>query len=304
MQFSLALTSNLSAMEQANVGGGPMHPENNIPFNGLVIVPNPSLVPFDAADGFEEDAVFAAAFAAFESIYGVQGVDIFQMIQEMSTGTSGAVGRQVTLNAETTDAANLAATEALMSQLEAAAEKGVVKLLARGRMLTITLPADFAYSDDGTGFAYRSAIADDVLDHEQLVDLAKAGQIAVTLTAHLPTMVGEEGDPQPLLRPAFNNTGPTGSPAIPLLPQDNPMGLGGRNIRADAQLLLNGQPTEGAIACLAGSFTPYCDSGFIQVTLTTPPAVTGIHTLQVQNPDGPLSNEMPLCTGTEAADCL
>lgn len=304
VQFSIALSSNLSGMEQGNIGGGPLHPENNIPFNGAVIAPNPSLVPWDPAKGFEEDAVFATAFAAFETIYGVQGVDIFQMIQEMSTGFSGAIGRQVTLTMHTTTGGALAGTEALMNALEAAAEKGVVNLQGRGRMLIFPVPSDLAYTDDGSGWAYRSAIGDDVFSHAELLNLVQTEQLQVTLTAHLPTMYGEDGDPQPLLRPAFNNTGPTGSPALPLVPQDNPMSLLSQNVRADAQLLLDGQPTAGTITCLAGSFTPYCTPGFIQVTLATPPTTAGIHTLQVQNPNGPLSNEMPLCGGTGAGDCL
>ena len=84
-------------------------------------------------------------------------------------------------------------------------------------------------------------------------------------------MYGENGDPQPLLLPPFNNTGPTGSPAIPLLPQDNPIVLRGKSVRETAQAFVDGQPTDATITCINGSFQPYCSSGFIIVTLANPP---------------------------------
>jgi hypothetical protein len=35
----------------------------------------------------------------------------------------------------------------------------------------------------------------------------------------------------------------------------------------------------------------------VQITLSATPTPDGLHLLQVQNPDGPLSNEMPICVG-------
>jgi YVTN family beta-propeller protein len=306
VQFSMALSSNLSALEGAAIGGGPAHPENNIPLGPILLRPAPSPLPWDPAEGFEEDVVFAASFAAFGPIYNVTdgGHGIFQMIDEMSTGFSGAIGRQVTLSADTTSASELAETEALMDRLEAADEKGVVNLQAHGRRPPLPFALAYSYEAQAAGGYAYVEIEGDVLSHAEMLSMARSGDLVVTLTAQLPAMYGEAGDPQPLLRPRFNNRNAIGSPALPRVPQENPFSLGSKFVRADAQLLLNGQPTGGSITCLNGLFTPYCNSDVISVTLDDPPtAPNGIHTLQVQNPGGPLSNEMPLCRGTVRADC-
>ena len=59
--------------------------------------------------------MFGAAFVVFETVYGVRPPDLFQMFEEASTGYSGAVGRQLTLNTAT---ATLPATLALLAELE------------------------------------------------------------------------------------------------------------------------------------------------------------------------------------------
>ena len=296
VQFSMALSSNLVAMEEARAGGVP------IPFLGFPLIPPPSPLPWDPAEGFEEDVVFAAAFAAFTPLYAVGPLDIFQMIEEMSTGTSGAVGRQVTLNRESTDAANLADTVALVDALEAAHERGVVTLHAVGRWLPFPFPAAFAYGPLAGGGAGYSNAEGEELSRDDLIALAQAGHLIVTLTAHLPAAYGSE--PQPLLRPATNGFGAIGSPDLPRVPQENPFALQAKHVGAAARIFVNGEPVDGSIGCINGSFAPYCDSEMIMVTLDSPPvAPDGIHTLQVQNPDGPLSNEMPLCRGDTRADC-
>ena len=68
---------------------------------------------------------FAAAFLVFEPTYGVRPLDLFQMFEEASTGFSGALGRQVTLNTAT---AAQAAVQALLTALEGADARGVVNL--------------------------------------------------------------------------------------------------------------------------------------------------------------------------------
>ncbi|MGH0029650.1 MAG: YncE family protein [Myxococcota bacterium] len=297
VQFSLALSSNLIAMEEAATGLVP------IPFNGFPLPVPPSPLPFDPAEGFEEDVIFAAAFAAFDGIYNVGPLDIFQMIEEMSTGTSGAVGRQVTLSQQSTDAAHLAQTQALVAALEAADERGVVNLQAVGHDLQSDHPIEFVYRQVAGGGLAWVGLGGDVFSSAQLVSLAQAGEILVTLTAQLPEGYGSQ--PQPLLLPSTDGFGVIGSPDLPRMPQENPFDLRGRHVTQAARLFLNGQPTTGSIACVGGAFTPYCDSELIEVTLDSPPvAPNGVHTLQVQNPKGPLSNEMPLCRADTTAECL
>jgi hypothetical protein len=66
----------------------------------------PSEFPYDPAVGKNERSTFAVGFQFFRLTYNVAPVDIFQMLEESSTGTSGATGRQITL-----DAATLASAE-------------------------------------------------------------------------------------------------------------------------------------------------------------------------------------------------
>jgi len=63
-------------------------------------------------------------------------------------------------------------------------------------------------------------------------------------------------------------------------------------------VFVDGQKIGGAgVTCQSGgSFTPFCSSEVVQVSLPTGPG-NGLHRLQVQNPAGLLSNEMPICGG-------
>jgi hypothetical protein len=295
VQFSMAISSNRVALEEAAIGVP-------IPFLGIQLTAPPSPLPWDPAEGFEEDVVFAAAFNAFDGIYNVGPLDIFQMIEEMSTGTSGAIGRQVTLSRESTDASHLASTLELVDALEAADERGVVNLHAVGRWLPLPFPAEMAYEElDEGGHAYVMPEGE-ALSRDDLIARVRAGRLLVTLTAHLPAEYGSE--PQPLLRPASNGFGVIGSPDLPRVPEENPFALQAFHVAKDAQLFLNGAPTGGQIGCVGGAFAPWCDSNLIMVTLDDPPtAPDGIHTLQVQNPAGPLSNEMPLCRASTRDEC-
>ena len=72
----------------------------------------------------------------------------------------------------------------------------------------------------------------------------------------------------------------------------------GIDVRAAASVFLNGEKVDASISCSGGSFAPdFCDSEEIEVTLQSPPTKPGLHLLQVQNPEGPLSNELPICVG-------
>lgn len=257
--------------------------------------------PYDPAEGFEELVTFAAAFAVFEPVYGAPGIDMFQMFEEASTGHSGALGRQVTLNTATAVAPELAATEAVIDALEAADARGQVNLRATGSRLVNGnwIWQTLSYRDDGT---YKNANDAQSLTRAQLIAEAAAGDAVMTLTGALPRNFGSGDHRQPLLSVATNAQGPLGNPDLPLLPQDDPMTLAAIDVRGDASILVDGQLVSGTLTCDGGSFTPYCDSGQVIVDLAVvPPA--GLHLLQVQNPGGPLSAELPICSG-QVGDCL
>lgn len=255
------------------------------------------VIPWNPAQGFDEKVLFSAAFVAFNPAYNVGPNDLFQMFEEASTGHSGALGRQVALNERTTSGALAATTAARMGVLEAADARGVVNLHGTGRRdagsgfasIRLSYKAELGGYDGGGGL---------VLTPAQLRAEAQAGALVLLLTAQLRAGHGQSDALQPLLAPAAVGNGPTGDPPLPVLPAGNPMTLSGVTVRAEAQILVDGQPVAGTVACVNGSFAPlYCSSERISVQLAAMPA-NGLRMLQLQNPRGPLSNELPICVGS------
>jgi hypothetical protein len=72
-------------------------------------------------------------------------------------------------------------------------------------------------------------------------------------------------------------------------------------VRSDAAIFLDGAPRAGTISCVGGSFTPYCSSQVVSINLSNATIGSGLHMLQVQNPQSALSAELPVCGGTLAS---
>jgi hypothetical protein len=214
-------------------------------------------------------------------------IPIFQMFEEASTGFSGATGRQLTLNTTT---ALLAGTIDLMSDLENSDLNGLVNLRAVG--LYSGTPTTFSFRTDGTYKDTNNVIS---RTPSQLRSDASAGTALVTLTAALRQNVGALNVlPQPLLAPNGSDGGPnTGDPD---LPSSDPMTIRGVNVRSGPSLFVDGALAGGSVTCSGGTFSPFCTSEIIVVDLSTTPS-NGLHLLQVQNPAGLLSNELPVCFG-------
>ncbi|HSJ98542.1 MAG TPA: cytochrome c peroxidase [Myxococcota bacterium] len=254
------------------------------------------VIPWSPAQGLDERVVFSAGFPAFNPVYNVLPFDLFQMFEEASTGQSGAIGRQVSLNARTTAGALGATTAARMTALEDADERGVVNLRGYGlrdagsgfAALRLSYKAPLDAYDAGAGLRLTPA---------QLRAEAQAGTTVVQLTAHLRARHGQPDSLQPLIATATTGTGATGDPPLPVLPAGNPMTLAGATVRADSRIFVDGQPVAGTLSCVGGSFAPvYCSSDRVSVQLAALPA-NGLRMLQLQNPAGPLSNELPICVG-------
>ena len=259
----------------------------------------PSQFPWNPAEGFKEITTFATAFLAFQPVYATLPTDLFQMFEESSTGFSGAVSRQLTLNPTT---ANLAGTVSLMTALETADTRGLVNLNAVGLRNGTAAQLSFRTSGlyEGGGVQLSPA---------QLRAEAQAGTALVTLTAELGQNIGSSNFPQPLLALVAPASGTTGDPAIPVIPTSggtNPaaFSLKGVTVKASPKLFVDGQPVTGTVSCVSGAFDPYCaattggTSGTLSVDLDVKPAA-GLHVLQVMNDGGPLSNEFPICLGTK-----
>nr|MDJ0867460.1 hypothetical protein [Myxococcota bacterium] len=138
------------------------------------------------ADGFDEELAFAATFPNLFTLgYGVGNANLFQMFEEASVGYSGALGRQVTLDAASTSGPALAATQAIVDALEAADENGLVNLRAVGVLDTGSglAPTTLSYRGDAGNLVYKKNATE--LTHAQLIAAAQAGNAVLTLTGAL-----------------------------------------------------------------------------------------------------------------------
>jgi hypothetical protein len=278
LQFSIGISNAEEALVDAIAGGV-------VDLQGFPVTLPPSEVPWNPVVGFEEKTTFAAAFGIFTPVYGATVTNIFKMVQHMSTGTSGAVGRQVTLNGS-------GSNYTLLDDLEDADSKDVINL--RGDGVHNGTPVTVSYIGGGS---YQ--VGGSQLSRAQLETDVNTGDLIATITAHLPINHGT--DPAPALSVDHTGDGTTGNPDLPVLPGDNPMTLAGIDILDNGQIIVDGQVVAGSLSCVGGSFTPTCDSGTVEVTLNSNPSPNGLHLLQWQNPKGAISNELPICVGTLAA---
>lgn len=257
--------------------------------------PASSRFTWDPARGYEEETSFQAAFVIFQPVYGSGAEPMFQMFEEASVGYSGALGKQVQLNQQTTAAGpTLAATLDVLDALEAADERGSANLRGVGRRngAAVTLSYRAATND------YRNGDDSLIRTQGQLVSEAQAGTLNLMLTAALSAHFGSDAYRQPLLSLTTTANGTSGTnPAIPFLPGADPMQLVGIDVRSDATIFLDGAPVAGTISCVGGSFTPYCSSQQITIDLANASLSNGLHLLQVQNPMSLLSVELPVCSG-------
>ncbi len=291
LQFSLGLSNAVPLLELANQGG-------SLPGVGTTPPLEASIQWDPAGKGYKEITTFGAAFGVFDPVYNVRPLDIFQMFEEASTGTSGAVGRQVRLDVTSTSPAQLAATTALLDALELADVEGRVNLQAAG--IRAGAPSELWYR----GGVYRVGAL--TVDRATLIAEAQAGTTRMTVTAWLPGGF-DLLTPQPLIATDGSGGGPTGDPPLPILPVGGPADpapfvVTGTDVLLTAVTLLDGAPVSGSVSCVlgtrdgGGTVNGACVDGSIQIDLASRPA-DGLHLLQLQNPSGPFSNELPICVG-------
>jgi hypothetical protein len=223
----------------------------------------------------------------------VRPLDIFQMFEEASTGSSGALGRQVTLNSRTTGPALLGETEALVAELEAADQRGVVNLrgsgLRGGKIVKLSyLQETGEYNVGGAKLGRGDLIAEAQLPNPTLL---------ATLTAQLRNGVSEDS-PQPLIAPvgAQCDTGRPNDPD-PLLPPGTSIEFEGAHVADGDAVFLNGQDTGLGVSVVGTSSSCSATEGQITTQLLSVsglPRTGGTDLLQIRSANGLLSNEMPL----------
>jgi len=245
---------------------------------------------FDPAEGFTERGAFVATFeAVFALAYGVPAKNIWEMQVEMGTGFAGLVGRQIELRP---DDANPAGTLAQMAQLEQAAAEGKVVAIAR----TAELPelrfdaANARWANLAGRLHFTSA---------ELRALAQSKGAVFTLTAAPPAgITGGGPDRQPLLdidpdvRAAEMALSTGQAPGIPKPAPNAPatFRVGAKYLEPGARVFVNGA------LCSACSWQPaFAVSGDPAADVSVPQGfAAGMNVLQLQNPGGWVSNELPV----------
>jgi hypothetical protein len=247
-------------------------------------------VVWDPALGPTERGSWMASFEfIFDLAYGVPGENIWEYVNEMSVGLPGLLGRQLHIDADNAEASE---TRSALAQLEAAAAEGRVTAVARSRTIREMRydPATGLWTSEGmhgwTGAQLRASPS------------MLGG--AVTVTAELPGNVSIGGaDRQPLLdiEPQSRAGEQIGDLlAIPRFPAGAPSSslLGYAYVEPGASVYVDGVRCGASDGC---SYTLFPGGGFEGadvMALALPALTAGTHVVQVQNPAGWFSNEMPV----------
>ena len=207
---------------------------------------------------------------------------VWNMVLEGSTGFSGTFARQVTLNQST---ASAAFTASLWDALEEAAAEGAVVLQGEGVWINAgkATPVELEFKGNAKPGSYvdRNA-AGKSFSRADLIAVTTGGRFVGTFTARLGARVDVD-HPQPALWTLGPIQKQGGRQEFPILHPGNPrMKLSGRHFREDARLVVDGRHVAGKVALETG------ETVFIELASVPP---TGLHLLQVQNPDGLFSND-------------
>lgn len=245
-----------------------------------------NIIEFDffrrvAEDGLAERRIWQFSWA------GRRRFDpVWNMVLEGSTGYSGTYARQVTLN---TNTAKSELTLDLLRAMETSALEEAIIVQVNGVFLNDQDPNPVELQFKPMGDQGRYFVVDgDVRQDErtsysqsQLISQAISGSFLGTFTAHMGAGHGDDR-----LQPVLWTEGPIeqqrGHQEFPFLYDGHhSMVTSGRHIDPNAQLIVNGRRASGALRV---------DGETIMIELDELPS-TGIHMLQVQNPDGLFSND-------------
>ena len=226
--------------------------------------------------GFPERDMWGASLPA--------RMHFWDMVQEGSTGFSGAFARQVTLNRSSP---GHALTAKLLEALELSDREGGVVLQGEGVLIDSDTAAPIALEFEGSTYVERSADEPRSFSRTELVSRATDGTFVGTFTGRLGPRTGPD-HPQPALwtpGPMHEQRGRQMFQA--LSEQDRNMMVSGRHIEAGARFFVDGRRVTGSIRCRSGEL-PDCEREILFIQLPQSP---GMHFLQVQNPGGLFSND-------------
>ena len=225
---------------------------------------------------------------------------VWNMVLEGSTGFSGAFARQFTLSAATANETNTAhAQRDLITALEQAAQDGSVALHGSGVFLGASVPTaeQINYQSTPVGYRYvEQGGAHRSFTRDALVIMARSGKFVGTFTAGVFSEFNFE-DPQPAIWTYGPLQTQRGHQVFPLLyPGSLPMTLSSRHVLPGAAIIVDGRRVDGRV--VKGALLNSNDLLTLHISKLL---AVGLHTLQVQNPGGIVSDE---CLFNVAADAL
>lgn len=254
-----------------------------------------NIIDFDffervAQQGTPERSVWQFSWAGRERFDPV-----WDMVLEMGTGFSGAFARQITLNRAT---ANSNSTEGILAALERAAADESIVLQAEGLMIDHETRSAVAlqYDPNHQGGCYVSRNLADSQDRAiytraDLQDFAAQGQFVGTFTGRLGKNVDYD-HPQPALWTSGPLEKQRGKQNFPTVYREQiTMTMSGRHVQPEANVILDGRRVAGTLVVQGDT---------IRVSLAELPE-SGVHFLQLQNPDGLISNEFLFHASDQAA---
>ena len=204
---------------------------------------------------------------------------VWNMVLEGSTGFSGSFARQTTLNKST---AGDELTVDLLSALEKSASEGGVVLQVEGAFIKGGKKAEATRLQFRNGVYFDTRDSAKTYPRKRLIRLASTGKFIGTFTGRH----GENDDydhPQPALWTRGPIHTQRGKQQFPKLYGGNrAMKISGRHIRDGARVVVNGRRVAGEVKVTGRDE--------VEITLDALPD-TGLHFIQVQNPDGLFSND-------------
>ena len=208
---------------------------------------------------------------------------VWNMVLEGSTGFSGAFARQFTVNQFNFDDG---LTTDLLSALESAATQETVVLEAEGAFIDGVAARKFEMQFDATykgGVYVEKAAVRKYYTRSDLTKLAGEGKFIGTFTARH----GAKADLFKYPQPAIWSVGPIqeqrGKQSFPIVSStQKSMTVSGRHFMDDAHVFVDGKRVDGLVNVKEGEK--------VSITLANLPP-PGMHLLQVQAPEGRMSND-------------
>ena len=207
---------------------------------------------------------------------------VWDMVLEGSTGFSGSLGRQVTLNSSTTEDS---LSNDLLDALERSSSEGAVVLQAEGLVIEEGKARSVILQYDATlkGGSYVETTGQrNAFSRDRLFELANANRFVGTFTGRH----GKNADydnPQPGIWAEGPIEKQRGAQKFPVLSKKNKtMVVSGRHLKEGASVIVNGRKVEGTVKL--GSMER------VEVELASLPP-EGMNFIQLQNKDGLFSND-------------